>query len=150
MIHVLDSSPVGLLSNPLASPEAVQCHAWLDALVANGHRVLTSEICDYEVRRELLRANRPQSIARLDDLLLEIDLLPINRRTMLRAAELWAEARRRGRPTADPAALDADVILAAQVQLFAEATRESVVVVTTNARHLAQFVETRRWQEIDP
>ena len=150
MIHVLDSGPLGVLSNPFANPEAVRCHAWLDALIANGHRVLTSEICDYEVRRELLRANRPQSIARLDDLMLQVDVLPINRRTMLRAAELWAEARRRGRPTADPAALDADVIIAAQAQLFAEAIREPVVVVTTNARHLQQFVETRRWQEIEP
>ena len=31
---------------------------------------------------------------------------------MLRAAELWAQARRRGRPTADPKELDCDVILA--------------------------------------
>lgn len=67
---------------------------------------------------------------------------------MLRAADLWANARRRGRPTADPTALDADVILAAQTQLFAEAIRERVLVVTMNERHLAQFVETRRWQEI--
>ena len=69
---------------------------------------------------------------------------------MIRAAELWAEARRHGRPTADPAALDADVIIASQVQLFAEAMREPVVVVTMNVRHLAQFVDARRWQEIEP
>ena len=75
--------------------------------------------------------------------------MPINRGTMLRAAQLWAEARRRGRPTADAAALDVDVILAAQAQLLAEELREEVVVVTTNARHLAQFVDARRWQEID-
>jgi len=150
MIHVLDSGPLGLLSNPLANPDAVHCHEWLDALIDNGHRVLTSDICDYEVRRELLRVGRPQSIARLDDLMVQLDILPLNRRTMLRAAELWADARRRGRPTADPAALDADVILAAQTQLFAEAILEPVVVVTTNARHLQQFVATRRWQEITP
>lgn len=150
MIHVLDSGPLGLLSNPLASPETVHCHEWLDALIDGGHRVLTSEICDYEVRRELLRGNRARSIARLDDLMLQLDILPFNRRTMIRAAELWAEARRRGRPTADPSALDADVILAAQTQLLAEAIREPVEVVTTNARHLQQFVETRRWQEINP
>lgn len=65
------------------------------------------------------------------------------------AAQLWAGARRRGRPTADAAALDADVILAAQAQLLAEELRQPVIVVTTNARHLAQFVDARRWQEID-
>lgn len=150
MIHVLDSGPLGLLSNPFASPEAVHCHEWLNSLIDNGHRLLTSEICDYEVRRELLRGSRARSIARLDDLMLQLDILPLNRRAMIRAAELWAEARRRGRPTADAAALDADVILAAQTQLFADAIREPVEVVTMNARHLQQFVATRRWQEIDP
>jgi hypothetical protein len=80
----------------------------------------------------------------------QLDILPLNRRAMIRAAELWAEARRRGRPTADPAALDADVILAAQTQLLAEAIREPVEVMTVKARHLAQFVATRRWQEINP
>jgi predicted nucleic acid-binding protein len=150
MIHVLDSGPLGLLSNPLANPDAMRCHAWLDRLTDNGHRVVMSEICDFEVRRELIRARLAQSIDRLDHLMMQFDALPINRRTMIRAAELWAEARRRGRPTADPAALDADVIIAAQAQLFAEATREPVVVVTMNARHLAQFVDARRWQEIEP
>lgn len=95
MIVLLGSSPLGILSSPLANPEARRCQDWLDGLIANGHRVLTSEICDYEVRREL-----------------------------------------RCRPTADPAALDADVILAAQAQLLAEELREPVIVVTTNARHL--------------
>jgi hypothetical protein len=87
MIHVLDSSPLGLLSNPLANPEAVLCREWLEALIDNGHRVLTSEVCDYEVRRTLLRVGRPRGIARLDDLMVQLDILPINRLAMLRAAE---------------------------------------------------------------
>lgn len=148
-IAILDSGPIGILSNPFANPEAVQCDAWLDALVARGDRPFVPEICDFEVRRELLRLNSVASIARLDLLLLRVEFMPINRGTMLRAAQLWAEARRRGRPTADAAALDVDVILAAQAQLLAEELREEVVVVTTNARHLAQFVDARRWQEID-
>ena len=61
---------------------------------------------------------------------------------MLRAAELWAEARRRGRPTADPQALDCDVILAAQA-LAMDAT-----VVTDNVGHLALFVEAKSWRDI--
>jgi hypothetical protein len=41
---------------------------------------------------------------------------------MLQAAEFWAEARREGIPTADPKALDGDVILAAQATVI-EAAR---------------------------
>jgi predicted nucleic acid-binding protein len=137
MIVLLDSGPVGILTSPLANPDAVRCDAWLDALLANGHRAFTSEVCDYEIRRELLRLNKVTSIARLDAFILLVEFMPINRGTMLRAAQLWAEARRRGRPTADAAALDGDVILAAQAQLLAEELREPVVIATMNVRHLA-------------
>ena len=44
---------------------------------------------------------------------------PITTPIMRRAAEYWAASRRAGRPTSDPAALDADVILAAQATLRA-------------------------------
>ena len=37
---------------------------------------------------------------------------------MLKAAEFWAGARRSGSPTAPEAALDADVILAAQAAML--------------------------------
>lgn len=50
---------------------------------------------------------------------------------MRTAAEFWAAARQRGEPTADDKALDADVILAAQVVLLA-AGQDDVIVVTTN------------------
>lgn len=66
---------------------------------------------------------------------------------ILKAAQLWAEARRRGRPTADPKALDGDVILAAQATLVAEEGNE-VIVATTNVGHLSQFVDAREWRLI--
>jgi predicted nucleic acid-binding protein len=116
--------------------------------MANGHNIITAAICDYEVRRELIRSGRTISVAHLDALLLRLDVMPINNGTMLRAAQLWADARNRGMPTADRFALDADVILAAQAQLLAEETAVPVVVATTNARHLTQFVDARGWQQI--
>ena len=66
---------------------------------------------------------------------------------MLLAAELWAEARRRGRPTADPKELDCDVVLAAQAGLIARAWDEPVIA-TTNVGHLTLFADARAWQEI--
>mgnify|MGYP001224251561 CR=1 FL=1 len=67
---------------------------------------------------------------------------PITTPVMRRAAELWAQAHARGRPTADPAALDCDVIIAAQAELL------GAIVVTENARHLALFVDARHWRDI--
>jgi hypothetical protein len=66
---------------------------------------------------------------------------------MLKAAELWAEARNRGRPTPDPKELDGDVILAAQAALVADEGNE-VIIATTNVGHLSQFIDAREWQLI--
>lgn len=104
-------------------------------------------IADYEVRRELIRVGRTTGLARLDLFKQTFRYVPITTEAMLLAAELWATARRRGRPTASDAALDADVILAAQAQLLAK-DGDEVVIATTNPGHLAQFVDARPWQEI--
>ena len=69
---------------------------------------------------------------------------PITTEIMLKAAELWANARKRGKPTADPKELDGDVILAAQ------AMEADAVVVTENVGHLSLFVEAVRWDEYLP
>src|SRR5688572_8312165 len=63
------------------------------------------------------------------------------------AAELWAQVRQRGLPTADPAALDEDVTLAAQAQTM-EVGDGEVVVATTNIGHLSRLIAARLWQEI--
>lgn len=105
------------------------------------------EIVDYEVRRELLRAGKVAGIRKLDLLKAQLIYLPITTEAMLKAAELWAEARKRGRPTADPNALDGDVILAAQAALVTEEGNE-VIIATTNIGHLSQFVDAREWQLI--
>jgi predicted nucleic acid-binding protein len=148
VIILFDAGPLGLLSNPSGRHEAVACLAWLESIPADRAFVCISEIADYEVRRELLRHGSLESVARLDELAATITFLTIDTATMRRAAQLWAESRNRGRPTADPAALDADVILAAQAQLLHEATDVDVVVATANIRHLGQFVNARRWQDI--
>jgi len=146
-IVVLDTGPLGMVTNPRASPEIDRCNLWLQDLLANNIRVIIPEIADYEIRRELLRAGKRKGLARLDDLKGIIDYAPITTRAMLKAAELWAETRNRHRPTADDKALDGDVILAAQAILVADQEKQ-VVVATTNVGHLEWFIKAREWKDI--
>ena len=63
---VLDTGPIGLVTNPKLSSQSVDCNQWLQAHLKAGNRVVVPEIADYEVRRELLRANKKKGLARLD------------------------------------------------------------------------------------
>jgi hypothetical protein len=112
-----------------------------------GVRVVVPEIADYEDRRELVRANRVQGIARLDALALAIGYLPVDPATLRRAADLWATARQTGIQTAGDQAFDCDVILSAQAQLATEDGYD-VTVATDNVDHLARFVDARTWSQI--
>ncbi len=67
---------------------------------------------------------------------------------MLLAAQLWAEARQRGKPTADSKSLDGDVILASLAKL-AEIAGNTVIIATRNVKHLSLFVDAREWQNIN-
>ncbi len=107
--------------------------------------VMVPEIADYEVRRELLRAGKIRGIERLDELIAQVNYLPITTNAMRRAAAYWADARQQGRPTAADPALDGDVILAAQA---ATLNWTDVVVATTNVRHLSRFVQAEIWSDI--
>ena len=147
VIHtiLLDSGPLGLITNPRASPPATACGQWVVNAIARGAAVLVPEIADYEVRRELIRARRAAGIARLDAFIDRVEFLPIQTPAMRQAATFWAEARRGGRPTAPDPALDADVILAAQA---ATLDRAEVIVATTNPQHLSRYVAAKLWTEI--
>ena len=145
---ILDAGPLGLVTNPKESEVSRACKAWLRDRLASGTRVLIPEIADYEVRRELIRAGRRKGLARLDALADEVGFLPLDSNVMRSAAELWAEARNRGWPTADDKALDADVILAAQANLAGK-DGGSVIVATTNPGHPIRFVDDARlWSAI--
>ena len=142
MIVLLDAGPLGMISNPNASITNAACYQWMESLVLNGDEVLVPEIADYEVRRELLRARKTQGLARLDILKNSLGYLPLTTPVMLKAAELWAQARNSGLPTADPKALDCDVILAAQ------ALEKDGIVATENVGHLSRFVDARDWRDL--
>lgn len=145
----LDSGPLGLVSQPRGTPDAIRCRRWAQALLAAGIRVVVPEIADYEVRRELLRVGTTAGLARLDLVKSNFHYAPLTTDVMLRAAELWADARRQGKPTASPDALDGDVILAAQA-LVAGGPGDTVMVATGNVGHLGRFVDARIWDQIVP
>lgn len=146
-VIILDSGPLGMVTNPKAKPPYLECQLWLESLLQRGEVVILTEIADYEIRRELIRAGKLAGIRKLDRFKLELTYRPITTQVMLMAAHLWADARRRGRPTADSTALDGDVILAAQAILEANQGNE-VVIATTNVGHLSQFVDAREWRMI--
>jgi predicted nucleic acid-binding protein len=146
-IIILDSGPLGMVTNPQAKPPYLECQLWLASLLDNGAMVILPEIADYEVRRELIRAGKENGLKKLDKFKNVLTYRPLTTEVMLLAAQLWADARLRGRPTADPNALDGDVILAAQAILLANQGNE-VVIATTNVGHLSQFVDAREWRSI--
>jgi len=147
----LDSGPLGLLTHPQRSAEVIAVTEWVSRCLLSGKRVIVSAIVYYELKRELLRAKKPFSIARLDAFVSATPsrYLPLSDEALRLAAELWAKARQEGRLTADANALDVDVIIAAQALSFGPAPAD-VIVATTNPRHISQFVPAMDWQNIAP
>lgn len=152
LIVLLDSGPLGLVTNPKAGPEADACKLWLRGLPRQGHLALVPEITDYEIRRELRLHAKVRGLENLDRFKALNRYLPLTTEAMLKASDFWAEARRSGIPTADRLALDADVILAAQASTLLPAdwnrVGAEIVIATTNVGHLSGFVEARLWQDI--
>ena len=143
---LLDTGPLGIVVHPRKHPDI---KLWVQESVRAGHTIVVPEIADYEIRRELLRINATASLSRLNALKAGVLYLPLTTSVMTRAAAFWAQLRRTGVPTAIDAALDGDVILAAQATLLAE-TGYTIVVATTNTKHIDRLAPSRLWHEIVP
>jgi predicted nucleic acid-binding protein len=149
-IIVLDSGPLGLITHPqYGSPEVVEVTDWLSRSILAGCRMIVPAIVYYELKRELLRARKSRGLARLDAFVNATPgrYLPLSDEALRLAADLWAKSRQEGRPTADPKALDIDIIIAAQA-LSSGTPPSDLVIATTNPAHLSQFVTARYWGEI--
>ncbi len=136
---VLDTGPLGMIAHPR---RRLDIGTWFDAVANSSRLIYLPEIADYEVRRNFLLEDLSRALERLDGLKNQIIYLPLSTTVIKDAAGLWAEARKRGRPTGDPRELDGDVILAAQTLSVGG------IVVTDNIGHLAQFVESTTWQDL--
>lgn len=145
----LDSGPLGLINHPQRNAEVCAITDWLLACLRTGRRIIVPAIVCYEMRRELLRAEKTFSVARLEAFVRAAPgrYLPLSDPALRLAAQLWARCRQEGQPTSDPKALDVDVLIAAQMLTFG-ADPSSMVIATTNPKHLARFVNARHWDEI--
>lgn len=135
---MLDTCILGKIAHPHPNKDIAM---WLQDLIRNDFAVIIPEIVDYELRRSLLYRELTKSIQRLNDLKEELIYLPLNTETMLIASELWAKARKIGKPTAGPKELDCDIILSAQA-LYVNA-----IIATENLTHFI-FVEAKSWDRI--
>lgn len=148
-IIVLDAGPLGLLVRSRQVPIADQCNRWLRALLDHGERVVLPAIAEYEVRRELVRLNASGALRRLNALANGMEYLALTTPMLRTAAQLWGDLRREGRPTADPHALDGDVILAAQALSLASPALPALIA-TTNVGHLRRMIAAEEWSAILP
>ena len=152
MIIFLDTGPTGGITNPTPKSEEVKAlQLWAKRMEQAGHTLIIPAVVDYEQRREHLRRNATASIAALDTFLAATPnrYLYLNDSAFKRAAEIWAQLRKDGLPTADAKALDCDVILAAQV-LDLNLQPGTFIVATSNVGDLARMVACDIWQNIAP
>ncbi len=147
MNHVilLDTGPLGMVTNPNSTAKNLACTTWLLTQARAKKRIIIPEIADYELRRELLRADKIKGLERLEQLISSFEYLPIDTLAMRNAAANWAEARRLGQPTATDASLDGDMILVGQWQSL---NSPQAIIATTNVQHISRFAKAMLWEEI--
>ena len=145
----LDSSPLGVITQPQQTSEVIGITTWLVGCLRKGATVIVPAIVYYEVKRELLRAKKTSGLARLDAFVNATPgrYLALTDNALRLAADLWAKSRQQGQLTAAPTALDIDVILAAQV-LSSGALPHDAIVVTSNSKHLSQFINAKHWNDV--
>ena len=145
----LDAGPLGIVCAPPGKPKADSFKKRFEEWRKAGIKILIPEIADYEVRRELIRDHRHQSILRLNELRQIADFVLIQSPAILKAADLWATLRNQGLATADNLALDGDAIFASQV-LTAVEDGDEAIVATSNAKHMRRFgLDARLWEDIE-
>jgi predicted nucleic acid-binding protein len=157
MIVFLDTNILGLVCNKNTSfDESQQCKKWFDTLFLRGVRIVTSDLCNYEVMRGLKTSSiRSRLVApgikSLESLKSDgfLEFLPVATEALDLAADLWARASTSGQTTRDEKDIDIDIIISAQYQLLRdEFPGQRVIMATTNLKHLSIFCEAAHWRDI--
>jgi hypothetical protein len=149
----LDSGIIGLVTNPHKKGEARACENWMLGLAARGVYVVSSSLCDYEVRRNLIlestRTGNYSGLNNLDEITAVVSFLSVTDESLKMAATLWAQSKLSGTPTANDSSLDADLIICAQWRILAaQQPGQMSIIATTNVKHLGRFATVGRWQDI--
>lgn len=101
----------------------------------NGEQVYFSAVAYYEIKRGLLHLGASRQLRQLDEDFKNVLLwISVSDEAWDRAAQLWAECRKQGRPHDD----DGDLLIAAQANLL------GATVVTRNTKdfsHLQTAIE---------
>jgi predicted nucleic acid-binding protein len=149
MIIILDSGVIHTICNPSEDKKVTSCQKWFEHLMTRGCQFVISEICDYEVRRELIRRNKIKNQKKLDELRAIVTVLPLTQEVLLKAAKIWAITRQDNSPTSDDRNIDVDMIISAQyLMLEEEFPGQSIIVATTNTKHLKLFTNAEEWENI--
>jgi predicted nucleic acid-binding protein len=103
-----------------------------------GEQVYLSAVVYYEVKRGLLHVGAAKQLRQLDeDFRNVLQWAPVSDETWDRAAYLWAECRRQGKPHDD----DGDLLIATQAHLL------GAVVVTRNTRDFIDSqISVENWE----
>lgn len=157
MIVILDSNILTLLVTTLddklsedekLATEIYQCTEWFYRLLSKGARIIVSDICDYEVRREFIRI-KSKSVQELDRLRDLIEFQPVTFAVLEKAAELWAEARYLSQSNKIKENIDVDCILAAQWCVLKEQSPgRKVIIATKNIKDFQRVTDCEVWQNI--
>jgi hypothetical protein len=145
VIVALDTGVLGMFCAPTENRDLEH---WVVGLLTRGRRVIVPDICDYELRREMIRRNAVNSIAKLDSLADRFEYAIIRPEALRLAAGYWAQLRNENQPTAPDAALDGDCVLAGQAALYGAENGQLVVIATTNVAHLGRMIDARDWSDI--
>ncbi len=82
----MDSGIIGLITNPYKQGESADCERWLLGLSAKGICIVSSVLCDYEVRRNLIleskRTGNRDSLNNLDELTDFVSFLSVSDKSL--------------------------------------------------------------------
>lgn len=99
MIVILDSGVLHTLISDSKVKEVTDCQNWFYYLLSRSALVVTSAICNYEVKRELIRRKNTKELNNLNQLQSLIDSLSVDEATLDLASAHNSAARSRGLPT---------------------------------------------------